>query len=358
MMAKTHLVLGITITSLALSTADPLTLGLAAVATQLPDVDTSRSLTGRILLPISRFLEHRFPHRTITHSFLVTALIALLAWPLRWCALPAPTTGIALWQALVIGYLFGWFGDAFTKQGVAAFWPGTMARLVIPGNPRLRLSTGTKAEYFVLLLLVGTFAFSLHLHHAGGMVRSFTSLMAQPEGVVSLWHKEGLRHRIFAHIEGRNVISSAPINSTFEVVEVEGEKLLVRDETSALYLAGNAQSCAACHIAIDRVTAQPGAAINTDVQELCFADREIKDVLRSLRLQPNARVSFSGELLLKDAQLLIWPTSLQRFNAVQVSEGANRIRTVKLHAASIEEMQRLSEYFGSGNLLIKEVKEG
>jgi inner membrane protein len=359
MMAKTHLALGVTVTSLALSTADPFTLGLAAVATQLPDVDTSRSLTGRILLPLARFLEHRFPHRTITHSFLATGIIALLAWPLRWCVPPTPyPTGVALWQALVIGYLFGWFGDVFTKQGVAAFWPGSMARLVIPGNPRLRLSTGTKAEYFVLLLLVGLFAFSLHLHHAGGMVRSFTSLMAQPEGVVSLWHKEGLRHRIFAHIEGRNVISSATINSTFEVIEVEGEKLLVREPGGALYLAGNVQSCAPCQIAIDRVTAQPGAAISTDVQELRFADREIKDVLRSLRLQPNAHVSFSGELLLKDAQLLIWPTSLQRFNAVQVSDSASRVRTVKLHAASLEEMQRLSEYFGSGNLLIKEVREG
>ena len=110
----------------------------------------------------------------------------MLAWPLRWCALPAPyPTGVTLWQALVFGYLCGWFGDVFTKQGVAAFWPGTMARLVVPGNPRLRLSTGTKAEYFVLLLLLGAFAFSLHLNYAGGLMRSFSSLMAQPEGVAS-----------------------------------------------------------------------------------------------------------------------------------------------------------------------------
>jgi inner membrane protein len=221
----------------------------------------------------------------------------------------------------------------------------------------LRLSTGTKAEYFVLLLLLGAFAFSLHLHHAGGVVRSFTSLMAQPEGVVSLWHKEGSRHRIFAHIEGRNNVSAAPVASEFEVIEVEGEKLLVRDANGVLYLAGNAQSCAACQIAIGRVEARTGPAIITDVQELRFTDRDLKDVLRSLRLHPNARVSFSGELLLKDAQLLIWPTSLQCFNAVQVSEGASRIRTVKLHAASLEELQRLSEYFGSGNLLIKEARE-
>ena len=64
MMTKTHLALGVTVTSLLLSTADPFTLGLAAVATQLPDVDTSRSLTGRILLPLSRYLERIAPSRT------------------------------------------------------------------------------------------------------------------------------------------------------------------------------------------------------------------------------------------------------------------------------------------------------
>jgi inner membrane protein len=357
MMAKTHLALGVTVASLALSTADPLTLGIAAAATQLPDVDTSRSLAGRIVLPLSRFLEHRFPHRTITHSFLATGVIAVLSLPLRWMS-----PGAMFWHALVIGYFFGWFGDVFTKQGVAAFWPGTMARLVIPGNPRLRLSTGTKAEYCVLVLILCGFGFSLHLHSVGGLMRSFSSLLGQPEGVVALWQKESLRYRIIAHIEGRNVVSAAPVSADFEVIEGEGEKLLVRDAHGLLYLAGAAQSCPDCQIAIDRVEAKPGPAIITEVQELRFTDRDLAEVLQSLRLgaeQPLTTISFSGELLLRDAQLLIWPASLQRFNAVQISEASegSRVRTVKLRAASLAEMQRLSEYFGSGHLLVKAISE-
>jgi inner membrane protein len=57
------------------------------------------------------------------------------------------------WQALVVGYFFGWFGDVFTKSGVCAFYPSS-ARLVIPGNPRMRLSTGSGAEVFVLVALL------------------------------------------------------------------------------------------------------------------------------------------------------------------------------------------------------------
>jgi hypothetical protein len=126
-----------------------------------------------------------------------------------------------------------------------------MARLVIPGNPRLRLSTGTKAEYCVLVLILCGFGFSLHLHSVGGLMQSFSSLIGQPEGVVALWQKESLRHRIIAHIEGRNVVSAAPVSADFEVIEVEGEKLLVRDAHGLLYLAGTAQSCPDCQIAID-----------------------------------------------------------------------------------------------------------
>ncbi|MBW4619288.1 MAG: metal-dependent hydrolase [Cyanosarcina radialis HA8281-LM2] len=145
MMNVTHICLSVCVTSIALSTAEPITLGIAALASQLPDVDTGKSLVGRVLFPLSRFLEKRYPHRSITHSFVATGAIALLFLPLIFVSWQS-------WQALVLGYFLGWFADCFTKSGVAAFYPSP-ARLVIPGNPRLRLSTGSRAEYFVLILL-------------------------------------------------------------------------------------------------------------------------------------------------------------------------------------------------------------
>jgi inner membrane protein len=97
MMNLTHVALSVCVTSIALSTADPITLGISALASQLPDVDTSKSVIGRILFPISNYIEARYPHRSITHSFLATAAIALLTLPLvifNW----------SYWLALTLGY--------------------------------------------------------------------------------------------------------------------------------------------------------------------------------------------------------------------------------------------------------------
>jgi len=53
---------------------------------------------GRILLPLSRFLEKRYPHRAITHSFAATGVWALLTIP------------VALWfEAKYAGFNLGLF---------------------------------------------------------------------------------------------------------------------------------------------------------------------------------------------------------------------------------------------------------
>ena len=74
MMGFTHTAFSLTLTSLATGTANPTALVIAAIASQFPDIDTSSSVIGRLLLPISHFIECRFPHRTVTHSFLATGV--------------------------------------------------------------------------------------------------------------------------------------------------------------------------------------------------------------------------------------------------------------------------------------------
>jgi len=44
-MTQTHVALAVAATSLTLGTADAITLGLSAIASVLPDVDTTKSLT-------------------------------------------------------------------------------------------------------------------------------------------------------------------------------------------------------------------------------------------------------------------------------------------------------------------------
>jgi hypothetical protein len=61
---------------------DPVSWGLAGATSLLPDIDLPTSRLGRTLFWASTLLERRFGHRTLTHSALALATVALLAAPL------------------------------------------------------------------------------------------------------------------------------------------------------------------------------------------------------------------------------------------------------------------------------------
>ena len=77
MMSVTHCAIAAAGTSLILGTGQPLPLGLAILGSQLPDIDTTTSTIGKIFFPVSSWIEDRFPHRSVTHSLLATASLAI-----------------------------------------------------------------------------------------------------------------------------------------------------------------------------------------------------------------------------------------------------------------------------------------
>jgi len=79
MMSITHSMIVASGVSLILGTAEPLPLALGILGSQLPDLDTTQSSIGQICYPISNWIEDRFPHRSVTHSLLATAALALLS---------------------------------------------------------------------------------------------------------------------------------------------------------------------------------------------------------------------------------------------------------------------------------------
>ncbi len=149
--------------------------------------------------------------------------------------------GWQFWQALVLGYFCGWFGDVFTKSGVTAFYPSA-ARLVIPGNPRLRLSTGSGAEYFILMLLVVIAIASINISSSGGVLKAFNQVLAMPSGAVELTNEDINHYLITAHIKGRNALTQESIEGDYEVIKsLTQTDLLVKDSQGKLYRAGNSQ---------------------------------------------------------------------------------------------------------------------
>ena len=142
MMSVTHCAIAAAGISLVLGTASPLSLGLAILGSQLPDIDTTTSTIGKIFYPISSWIEDRFPHRSITHSLLATAAITAVSLGVNYFFLHG---SIKAAIALPLGHLLACFSDTFTKQGVQLFYPEPVWAISV-SNPRRRLKTGGESR--------------------------------------------------------------------------------------------------------------------------------------------------------------------------------------------------------------------
>ncbi len=343
MMSKTHAALSVATASLALQTGDVAVLTAAAIASQLPDVDTSKSLAGRVLFPVAWFLEKRLPHRTLTHSFLATFIVALFA------LLLAPVDR-AMPKAIIIGYFCGWFGDAFTKKGVSAFYPFSTARLVVPANPRLRMRTGGGAEYFIFLLLVFACVGMVNLNSAGGLMRAIENLFGQSESAAEFFNKTGGTRQVFAHIKGRNGLSQ--VEDDFEIIDVSGADLIVSNRAGNIYLAGDNP---AANIHIESVTTTAGAPIKTELRELRLNDEDLQKRIFGLQLPAGTRCYITGELISTDTALDAPPLqSLQFFNTVSVT--GTDVKAIKLRSASLADVSKLGRVDVRGSLLARIVQ--
>jgi len=132
--------------------------GIAALFSLMPDVDLPTSKVGRPLFFISVPLEKRFGHRTITHSVIGVAILAVLASPLYFYF------PLAFW-AVMGGYWSHLQIDMSNIRGVDLFWPSPI-RVVMPGKIDFRLQVGSKAEMIVFISML---AFSAALYPMSNM---------------------------------------------------------------------------------------------------------------------------------------------------------------------------------------------
>lgn len=345
MMNSTQAVFSVALTSLAMGTADPVLLGTAAIASQFPDLDTSKSWLGRLppLILISRWIEKRYSHRTLTHSFLFSLGLAVVTFPITlW--------NQSLWIAMNLGYFLGWYADNFTKQGVCAFFPHP-GKLVTPGNPRLRLSTGSSAEYFLLAVLVCVAIAIINLNTSGGILKAFNQTLGLSSGAVEIVAAEQNQYLLMAQIKGRNTLTQQAVQGQFEVVQpLTQTDLLVKDSQGRLYRAGETQES---QIQITQVQVQRQGNVKPSVREIRLEDEAIADALS--RLPQSDRIYLSGLLTVEDAEDLVPPNYPDRFNSIRVQPGSG-IASVHLEAASPAEVVRvLGDYSASGSLIVRSI---
>ncbi len=119
----------------------PASLGLAVLASTLPELDHERSEIGQLFRSLSRWIARKYGHRTLTHSFVALGLLGAAASPLL-------VLGHSeLWWALLLGYFSHLILDVLTPKGVCLFWPS----LTPVGFGEARIKPGTAGEGAVLV---------------------------------------------------------------------------------------------------------------------------------------------------------------------------------------------------------------
>lgn len=129
---------------------------MTCAAATVADIDVPSSLWGRTFKPISKAINRRFGHRTLTHSiFFILVFWGIVAGT---CSLfkiegPYPTVFILAYCSHIIF-------DMMTVQGVPIFYPYHRSPCVIPGDAKLRLrSSNPRSEIavFGFFLISGIF---------------------------------------------------------------------------------------------------------------------------------------------------------------------------------------------------------
>ena len=347
MMTLTHLAISGLMTSLVIGTADPLAVSVGAIAGLLPDVDISKSPAGRVLFPISSFLEKRFPHRSCTHSILASLAIGAVVYGLAYSAV----VSWRLAHAIEIGYTFGYLVDAITKSGIQLFFPANL-RCVVPGNRKLRLSTGSNWEYAILVLVVAVLLLVLNINTHGGMGFTFNEILATPRGVQELMNQKGNTHQIVVHIDGVRTFDRARIQDDFVVVEQRDANTFTIHPPSKpdeLYQVSNRPDMGH-QIVSERITGKVGRRITTKIESLTWTDEEILPRLnQTIDRYPNAQMYLTGSIEIDDPEQIAIQSKPQQLATVTKQGRKLEFNSCPLTSA----IELLRDQWGSGQVRIR-----
>lgn len=189
MTSANHVAGGIAITGISLSFWDinlfsnSAFLATCIFASLLPDIDHTKSIIGKLFYPISRAIDRKFGHRTITHSltFFVPALLFVIFLELNLINPYFERTGATF--SMIFGFaLFSHFIlDMLTVQGIPLFFPFFRNPCVIPANPNFRIRSGDfKSEAIAMAVFISITLSSYDLFQNGFWTsynRSFGTIM-------------------------------------------------------------------------------------------------------------------------------------------------------------------------------------
>ncbi len=200
------------------------------VGALLPDLDSQSSVVGRLLPPISRWLEGRFGRCQEWHSLCINVLVGLLASPLAWLV------SLQVWYMIPLGFLSHLLLDVLTPQGIMLFWPMTRTRHTVLGGPIQ--STGNAAErWLAAVLAVVTFLLLLAVDF-GPQSRGPVPVPSYAE-TLERYHATRGSVLMFAYVDGTWQATGRRFSGRFEILSaIEGSYIMLDRYTGEVFTAG------------------------------------------------------------------------------------------------------------------------
>jgi inner membrane protein len=338
-MSITHCCISAAAVGLALSTIDPAVLAVAVAASQIPDMDTSTSSIGQILWPISRWIEKRYPHRSITHSLLFTVGLGVISIAIWW----KYQIDVKVAIALPLGHLLACFSDTFTKAGVQLFWPSPLW-CVFGLNPKRRLTTGGPGEYWVLVGACIAIGINIALNNSGGIGQFTAESLGLRSGIIESYHQNAANKQVWAIVEGVFTADSNSANGKYFIISQSGNEFVLLNR-SGIYQTGMT-----AQIAAKKVTTDVGLPAQQQILPLTFAEEEILPKLVLIaQSHPSALILISGALTIDSPE------------EVSIAPKPGQLEVAKLsgnqlifnHCPLSQILNKLSLQFGSGSVELK-----
>lgn len=195
---------------------------IIGIASLLPDIDHTKSLIGKSVYPLAKFLNRHYGHRTITHS--IFALVGLTAIIAAFQSVYFPELPAATFFGLAYGshLLF----DCMTIQGVPLLYPFKKNPFVLPGNPQMRIRTSNVQHESIAFCFFIVSAVFMKPLVANGFWTTYNTLFGTYKHLVSEYHKsEDLLHVTFAVQRGSEIDTLQGL-----VVDMEGSGLTIIDK--------------------------------------------------------------------------------------------------------------------------------
>ena len=340
MMAVTHMVVAVAGTTLILSDVSPATMAISIGASQLPDLDTTQSLAGRLLLPVSSYIEETFGHRSVTHSLLMTGALSAIAGLAVLMGLP--------WKpcaALPVAHLLTILCDSRTKQGIQMMWPSNIW-YVWGRNPNRRIATGSAQEYWLLVLFIAILALSIfvQLGPTSGTVFERIGQLTGYRNTVVKGYFESEGYEGIATLEGVFTSDRSSATGEYLVVDGDGRELIVADNEDRIYRTGTQ--------IVGNLSTRLGAPATTREEAISFSEEDVAWKLQQLRdRNPNSRIYLSGTLsvdFIDEVHRLLNPDPRQ-YEAIVASNNAVTLQWAPLDRA----VTVLADQFGSGQVVAK-----